>query len=146
MTESACELCTAPGGVVLWSSADCRVVRVGDPVLPGFCRVIWNAHVREMSDLPPEARNRLMRVVFAVEAALRECWNPDKINLASFGNLVPHVHWHVIPRWHDDRFFPEPVWGKAQRDALPQRVGPDDASLTAVIIRHLSKNGDASND
>lgn len=115
------------------------MIRIDDPVLPGFCRVIWNEHVREMSDLPTAARKRLMQVVFAVEAALRECWCPDKINLASFGNVVPHLHWHVIPRWRDDRFFPEPVWGKAQREGTTQRSGPDDDRLTAAIIRHLGQ-------
>lgn len=138
MTDSACELCAGSGNV-LWASPACRVVNVEDPALPGFCRVIWNAHVREMSDLVPAARNELMRVVFAVEAALRECWNPDKINLASFGNVVPHLHWHVIPRWRDDRFFPEPVWGTVQRDTLVQRAGPDDARLSAAIVRHLAQ-------
>lgn len=139
MIGSACVLCSAPGGVVLWSSSDCRVVRIEEPGLPGFCRVIWREHIGEMSDLAPAARNELMRVVFAVEAALRECWNPDKINLASFGNVVPHLHWHVIPRWRDDRFFPEPVWGRVQRDTLVQRAGPDDARLSAAIVRHLAQ-------
>lgn len=139
MTDSTCELCSGAGGHVLWTSDTCRVIRVDDPVLPGFCRVIWNEHVREMSDLPVAARNRLMQVVFAVEAALRECWNPDKINLASFGNVVPHVHWHVIPRWRDDRFFPDPIWGKAQREGTTQRCGPDDARLIAAIVRHLGQ-------
>ncbi len=139
MTDSTCELCAGPGGHVLWADDACRVIRVDDPVLPGFCRVIWNEHVREMSDLPVADRNRLMQVVFAVEAALRECWNPDKINLASFGNVVPHMHWHVIPRWRDDRFFPEPIWGKAQRDGVGQRSGPGDERLTAAIVRHLGQ-------
>ncbi|HSD42709.1 MAG TPA: HIT domain-containing protein [Burkholderiales bacterium] len=50
--------------------------------------------MREMTDLDEAGRSRLMRDVFAVEAALRECLNLDGINLASFGNLVPHLHWH----------------------------------------------------
>lgn len=115
--ETSCELCAFPGGGVLWQSADCRVVRVADPHYPGFCRVIWNAHVREMTDLPSDRRQHLMSVVFAVEQVVRQLFAPDKINLASFGNVVPHLHWHIIPRWHDDRHFPEPVWGKVHRDA-----------------------------
>lgn len=80
-----------------------------------------------------------MAVVFALEAAIRECWRPDKINLASFGNVVPHLHWHVIPRWFDDRFFPEPVWGKPQRDGKGSRSAPDDGALLAVFLRHLEQ-------
>ena len=51
--------------------------------------------------------------VFAVEAVVPPAFSAHKINLASFGNMVPHVHWHIIPRWQDDRHFPEPVWGRS---------------------------------
>lgn len=117
----SCELCTNPGGAILWQSPRCRVIRVDDPHYPGFCRVIWTEHVREMTDLAPEAREYLMRIVFAVESVVRTLFAPQKINLASFGNMVPHVHWHIIPRWSDDRHFPEPVWGKVQREGLVNR-------------------------
>lgn len=65
-----------------------------------------------MTDLPPVDQRHLMHIVFAVEQALRELLKPDKINLASLGNMTPHLHWHVIPRFHDDRHFPNPVWGQ----------------------------------
>jgi diadenosine tetraphosphate (Ap4A) HIT family hydrolase len=91
------------------------VIWVDDAHYPGFCRVILNAHVREMTDLPPAERLRLMNVVFAVETAVREVAQPDKINLASFGNVVPHLHWHVIPRWADDVNFPDAIWAAARR-------------------------------
>jgi diadenosine tetraphosphate (Ap4A) HIT family hydrolase len=57
--------------------------------------------------------------VFAVEDAQRAVLNPLKINLASFGNMTPHLHWHVIPRWADDAHFPQPVWGSRQRESDP---------------------------
>lgn len=118
---NACELCRSPGGELVWEDALCRVVRVADSDYPGFCRVILQRHVREMSDLPPTEQQQLMRVVFAVESVLRHLYQPDKINLASFGNMTPHVHWHVIPRWSDDRHFPNPVWGTAYREKSPAR-------------------------
>lgn len=114
-----CELCDQPGGELLWQDGLCRVVRVDDPDYPGFCRVIWRAHVGEMTDLAPDARRHFMEVVFAAEQAVREVLRPDKINLASLGNLTPHLHWHVIPRFRGDRHFPNPVWGEAQREAAP---------------------------
>ncbi|MEW6313864.1 MAG: HIT family protein [Pseudomonadota bacterium] len=112
-----CELCLSAGGEVLWRDAALRVVLVDDADYPGFCRVIWNAHVREMTDLATAEREHLMRAVFTVEAALRELLEPDKINLASLGNVTPHLHWHVIPRFRGDPHFPNPVWGKRKRDA-----------------------------
>lgn len=133
---TACELCREAGGEVLWRDGFCRVVLVGDPDYPAFCRVILERHVREMTDLEEAERARLMRVVFAVEAALRELLAPDKVNLASFGNVVPHVHWHVIPRFQADRHFPSPVWGAPQRES-PRREPVDRARLAAAIASRL---------
>lgn len=123
-----CELCSAPGGDLVWQNALCRVVRVADPDYPGFCRVILNRHVKEMADLSGAERQSLMQVVFAVEQALTLLMRPDKINLASLGNLTPHVHWHVIPRFSDDAHFPQPIW------AAPTRVG---SRRTAPELNHL---------
>lgn len=137
---NSCELCEKTGGVELWRSAECRVVRVDDPHYPGFCRVIWNAHVREMTDLDAAAQQRLMSVVFAVEKIVREFFAPDKINLASFGNMVPHLHWHIIPRWRDDRHFPEPIWGKVQREAASERPAASDALLAQALAAAIGQD------
>ena len=123
-----CPLCKASDERLLWSDRHCRVIAVDDPDYAGYCRVIWHDHVREMSDLPASERRHVMDVVYAVEASLRALMQPDKINLASFGNMVPHLNWHVIPRFRDDRHFPEPVWGRAQREpeARPERTPKHD--------------------
>lgn len=138
---TSCELCETPGGELLWQDGLCRVVRVegseGD-AFPGFCRVVWNRHVGEMTGLPAGERRHLMNVVFATEAALRSLLRPDKVNLASLGNLVPHVHWHVIPRWRDDSHFPAPVWAAAQRPVRP-RSPIDNADLATAIAELLSE-------
>lgn len=110
-----CPLCQVSPDLILFEDASCRVIRVEDPAYPGFCRVIWRAHVAEMSDLTPAQRRHLLDVLIATEQALRTLMQPDKINLASLGNMVPHLHWHVIPRFRDDRHFPESVWGTPQR-------------------------------
>ena len=116
----SCELCEQIGGEVLWQDARCRVVLVNDPDYSGFCRVIRKEHVREMTDLSNEDRVHFMSVVFAVEKTLREIMKPDKINLASLGNMTPHLHWHVIPRFVDDKHFPAPIWAAPTRESRPQ--------------------------
>jgi diadenosine tetraphosphate (Ap4A) HIT family hydrolase len=139
MTMTPCPLCQTDGGSVLWRDAQCRVVRADEPDYPGFLRVILDAHVREMTDLAVAEREALMKVVFACEAALREVMAPDKVNLASLGNVVPHLHWHVIPRFGDDPHFPNPVWGVRHRDS-PRAIQPDlDARLAAAINRLLAR-------
>ena len=57
----------------------------------------------------------IMEVVFAVESVLREQLDPAKVNLASLGTQVPHLHWHVIPRFTDDPHYPQPIWSTARR-------------------------------
>jgi len=136
--QPGCELCRTEGGAVLWRDDFCRVVAVDDPDYPGFCRVILARHVREMTDLAPDERARLMQVVFAVEAALREALAPDKINLASLGNLVPHLHWHVIPRFRDDRHFPGPVWAAPARARSAPR-GIDAGELGRRLAAALAR-------
>jgi diadenosine tetraphosphate (Ap4A) HIT family hydrolase len=132
-----CELCITPGGTVLWQDAQCRVVLVNEAGYPGFCRVIWKTHVREMSDLDAAERTHCMQVVFAVERVLRKTLNPDKINLASLGNMVTHVHWHIIPRFADDPHFPQPIWAARQRTDPPARPELDPATLLTSLAAAL---------
>lgn len=136
-----CDLCTTPGDTVLWQDARCRVIHVEEPGYPGFCRVIWNTHIREMSDLDTADREHCMRVVFAVERVLRAAMHPDKINLASLGNMVAHLHWHVIPRFVDDPHFPQPIWGLRQRPGITVRHGADARELALALAAELKQAG-----
>lgn len=111
-----CILCAEEGGEVVWCGDDCRVVLVQDADLPGFCRVIWNRHVGEMTQLSYGERELLMTLVFALEGVIRQVMQPTKINLAALGNQVPHIHWHIIPRYEDDAFFPGSPWSARVRE------------------------------
>ena len=119
MIEKPCELCDSPGGDLLWRDGFCRVVLVDDPDYPGFCRVILRRHARELTDLGADERSALMAVVFAVEEAVRETMQPDKMNVASLGNMTPHVHWHIVPRWAGDTNF-MPVVGDVR--VMPEHL------------------------
>jgi diadenosine tetraphosphate (Ap4A) HIT family hydrolase len=134
-----CPLCDTPGGTVLWQDEFCRIVLADEPDYPGFLRVILNAHVKEMTDLPAAAQQALLRVVLAAETALREVMAPDKINLASLGNVVPHLHWHVIPRFADDPHFPNPVWGEQKRSAPHVAPGELSPQLSQALSRRLAR-------
>lgn len=134
----ACEFCASPGGPVLWQNDLCRVVRVDEPDYPGFCRVILRRHATEMADLTPAERDGLMAVVFAVESAVRDTMQPDKMNIASLGNMTPHVHWHVVPRFRDDRHFPTPIWAVPQREArVPAERAERAAGIAAALVARL---------
>jgi diadenosine tetraphosphate (Ap4A) HIT family hydrolase len=140
-TVTRCELCELKVEPV-YRDDKLAVILVDDPAYPGFCRVIWNGHVKEMSDLAPSDRMLLNDAVWHVELALRDVMAPGKVNIASLGNMVPHLHWHVIPRFADDAHFPNPVW----TDAVRQTEAPVLAArrallpkLSAEIVRRMSK-------
>ena len=148
-TMPACEMCELldnigeddDTSIVIWCNANVAVLAVDDPAYPGFCRVVWQDHVKEMSELDAAQRAHIMEVVWRVELALRAVMLPEKINLASLGNMTPHVHWHVIPRYLDDAHFPQPIWAAVQRftpaDVLAARRAllPQ---LHAAIVQGLS--------
>lgn len=147
MDSNHCPLCQIDQSTVLFARPHWCVIDAQDPVYPGFTRVVWRAHVKEMSDLTRTERTDLMAVVFEVESIMRKFLNPDKINVASLGNQVPHLHWHVIGRWHDDPTFPDAIWTPskkargeeihaAARQASTARCLPD---YHRGLINHLTR-------
>ena len=124
-----CPLCAQDGGQLVWRGDKLRVIRADEAGFPAFYRVVWNAHVAEFSDLNAFERAHCMDVVVQVEQALRQHLQPTKINLATLGNMVAHLHWHVIARFDWDSHFPAPVWAAAQR----QRVLEPEAALRGLL-------------
>jgi diadenosine tetraphosphate (Ap4A) HIT family hydrolase len=142
---AACPLCAPPGEELLWENPYYRVIRVDGTPHPGYTRVVWQDHVAEMTQLTAPERDGLMDIVYLVEQVQRRVLHPDKINLASLGNQVPHLHWHVIPRWRDDGHFPDPVWSAPdpdrvaawalRRQGLEARVTEYHAALVEILAR-----------
>ena len=128
-----CELCKVDGGELIVKTDKLRVLLVDDANYPGFCRVIWNAHAKEMTDLAVEDRSALMQAVCKTEQAIRDVMAPQKINLASLGNMVPHLHWHVIPRYTDDLHFPDPVWASQKKPATDAAVLSERRALLPTL-------------
>jgi diadenosine tetraphosphate (Ap4A) HIT family hydrolase len=128
----SCALCDADGGALVWRGARLRVIRADETGFPAFYRVVWNAHVAEFSDLSPADRQHCMAAVTVVEQVLRQHLAPTKINIAALGNMVPHLHWHVIVRFDWDSHFPAPVWAAAQRPAAAAALAAVQAQLPAV--------------
>jgi len=137
---TSCELCKTTSGTSLWRGELCRVALIEDEDYPGFCRVIWNRHIKEMTDLNEDEQHAFMNVVFVVESALREIMQPDKINLASLGNMTPHLHWHIIPRYVLDKHFPNPIWGTPQRAGVPKPPLGWQARLAKSIGQRLQES------
>lgn len=137
-----CVLCREAGGLPVWQGAQLRVIRAQEEGFPAFYRVIWTAHAAELSDLSEAERNTCMAVVAAVERVLRTQLQPTKINLAALGNMVPHLHWHVIARHDWDSHFPAPVWANplrardlAREAQLQDALATCDAAIAEALVR-----------
>ncbi len=81
-----------------------------------WVKIFTRTPYRELSDLPDALRAKLYRACDIVERQMIASFSPDKINIASFGNRLPRVHIHLMARFENDSFFPEPMWGQKQRE------------------------------
>ena len=113
--SNSCELCCFDLSNALWQCDKFFIIAVNDDRFPGYTRLIWKKHVAEVTDLNDRDRVLMCQALFLIEQTMRDIMHPDKINLAQLGNMVPHLHWHLIPRYKDDTHFPESIWGMQQR-------------------------------
>lgn len=117
--ETTCPLCDRSRWHVLWEDDSLFVIDAAEKDWPGFIRVVAKSHTKEMSDFTATERHHLGDVVNEVEKAVLDIMHPDKVNLAQLGNMVPHVHWHVIARFKDDAAFPDAIWAPAKHRTDP---------------------------
>ncbi|MBP9742016.1 MAG: HIT family protein [Burkholderiales bacterium] len=106
-----CILCTTLGGTLVYKNSLFRVILPHEVDYPGSVRLIANFHVKELTDLSDIEANHIFSALLKIERLIRKLYIPDKVNLASLGNIVPHLHWHIIPRYLTDKHFPNPIWG-----------------------------------
>lgn len=122
-----CPLCSPTGENVLLKNDLFRVIQVNDADYPGYFRVIANDHIKEMSELSPEEQMRFISALNKIEKIVLENMKPTKVNWAQLGNMVPHLHWHLIARYPDDATFPDSIWSPRRRqtaeEVLSRRKG-----------------------
>jgi diadenosine tetraphosphate (Ap4A) HIT family hydrolase len=140
--QVGCVLCQEAGGLPVWQGAQARVIRAQEVGFPAFYRVIWTAHAAELSDLSDADRNTCMALVTELERVVRAHLAPTKINLAALGNMVAHLHWHVIARYDWDSHFPASVWANPLRERdlareaqLQQELAACDAAIAKALAR-----------
>ena len=82
-----------------------------------WLKIFTKEKYKELGDVPKELRTKLWDVYDIIEEEMKAYYNPKKINMASFANMLPRVHIHVMARYEEDSYFPNPMWGEKQREA-----------------------------
>ncbi|MFA5234657.1 MAG: HIT family protein [Sulfurimonas sp.] len=82
-----------------------------------WLKIFTKEPYKELSDVPKELRSRLWEIYDIIEFEMKAYYKPQKINMASFGNMLPRVHIHVMARFENDSHFPNPMWGEKLREA-----------------------------
>jgi len=82
-----------------------------------WLKIFTNEPIKEFSNCDENTKKEIWKYLDLIEKEMISYFKPEKINIASFGNYVPHVHFHIMARFKEDSFFPEPMWGKKQREA-----------------------------
>lgn len=82
-----------------------------------WVKVFARRKIKEFSECTDKEKIEILQTIDIIEKQMIKYFNADKINIASFGNMLPQVHWHIMARFKNDSYFPEPMWGKKQRQS-----------------------------
>jgi len=99
---------------ILWQN-DNFYIQKHDSLLP-WVKLFTKRRYKELSDTPKSLKIEMFELIEKIEIALIDFYNPDKINIASFGNMLPHMHWHIIARFKNDPYFPKTTWEEPVRE------------------------------
>lgn len=91
-------------------------IEVEESEIP-WLKIFTQKPYKEMSDCDSLTKQQIWALLELIEVEMIGYYNPEKINIASFANYVPQVHWHIMARFKEDSYFPEPMWGRKQRDS-----------------------------
>ena len=132
---NSCPMCTKwhdePGQRIA-ELTHCYVTLNRDQYFPGYCFVFTRDHVTELFHLDAATRGGVMEEVNRVAAAVFGAFTPAKINYELLGNMVPHMHWHIVPRFTDDPLWPRPIWSEPHE---PVTLSPGETAARIDLIR-----------
>jgi diadenosine tetraphosphate (Ap4A) HIT family hydrolase len=111
MSENTCPFCTLPANRIVLENFDGMVIDDGFPISPGHTLIIPRRHMGSFFDLSEAERNSLLSLLEDAKRRLDKEFRPDGYNIgindgSAAGQTVPHLHIHLIPRFHGDREDP----------------------------------------
>jgi diadenosine tetraphosphate (Ap4A) HIT family hydrolase len=111
----------------------------------GQCQLVFDPrHVARLDELTPDEYAAFAGDLLLAQRAVAAAMNPDHMNVESLGNVVPHLHWHIIPRYIDDARWGMPIW-TTPLSAMPNhRLGVTDcANLIDTIRAELTREAES---
>ena len=117
---------------IIYQNAQIRI-EIEDSEIP-WLKIFAQNECKEMSDCDVKTKQQIWSLLGLIETEMLSYFQPEKINIASFANYVPQVHWHIMARFKNDSFYPECMWGKKQRNGTATF-----ASMNGFIFQLLSK-------
>jgi len=103
-----------------------------DQFYRGYTLVIARTHATELYQLPEPEATQYFRDMLRVAEAIATAFKPRKLNYELLGNTVPHLHWHIFPRYDGDPNAARPVW---EHSHPPRMATPEEAAATIAAIR-----------
>lgn len=94
-----------------------------DQFFPGYCFLFTKEHLTDFSCLDKAVQYGMIDEITTVSKALQNLFTPDKINYELLGNMVPHIHWHIVPRFKTDSLWPRPIWSETRQE---KHLHPDE--------------------
>jgi len=99
---------------IIYQSNSIRI-EIEDSEIP-WLKIFAQDESKEMTDCDSETKKQIWYLLDLIETEMLDYFKPEKINIASFANYVPQVHWHIMARFREDSYYPECMWGKKQRE------------------------------
>jgi len=124
----------------------CYVLLNRDQFFPGYTFVFTKDHVTELFHLDRQARSEVLEEVTAVASALYNLFKPAKMNYELLGNMVPHMHWHLVPRFASDPLWPRPIWAEPHAEVIltpAEYAGRIDSIRKAILATETQKHGES---
>jgi diadenosine tetraphosphate (Ap4A) HIT family hydrolase len=114
------------------------IIELHESEIP-WLKVFTQLPRKEFSECSREEKEAIWDALDIIEKEMLVYFKPDKINIASFGNMLPRVHWHIMARFKDDSYFPEPMWGVKQREGR-SKIAPMEPFLESVQVKLTSRS------
>jgi diadenosine tetraphosphate (Ap4A) HIT family hydrolase len=105
----------------------------------GYCILIFRRHAVELHDLNDDERRQWIDDISHIGKAVTDLCHPAKLNISMLGNMVPHLHCHIMPRYLSDDDWGHPPHYRRPSERRP--LAPEEyENLRLSLQKSLKTN------